>query len=61
MNAALAGRGSPRPICLQKFLSFSKKVEFWADEAILWPISHMKVCWGDENQELGWGYFHIDP
>ena len=61
MNAALAGRGSPRPICLQKFLPFSKKVEFLADEAILWPISRIKACCGEEKQELGERYFYIDP
>lgn len=38
-----------------------KKVEFLADEAILWPISRIKACCGEEKQELGWGYFHIGP
>ena len=61
MNAALAGRGSPRPICLQKFLSFSKKVEFLADEAILWPISRIKACCGEGKQELGDRHFYLDP
>ena len=41
--------------------AFSKNVEFLADEAILWPISRMKACFGEEKQELGWGYFHIGP
>lgn len=61
MNAALAGCGSPRPICLQKFLPFSKNVEFLADEAILWPISRIKACFGEGKQELRQGYFHIGP
>lgn len=46
-NTAFAGRGSPRPICLPKFLPFSKNVELLADEAILWPISCMKACFGE--------------
>ena len=52
-NTVLAGRGSPRPICLQKFMSFSKNVEFLTDEAILWPISRIKACFGEGKQELG--------
>lgn len=45
-NTVLAGVVST-PVCLQKFLPFSKNVELLADEAILWPISCMKACFGE--------------
>lgn len=38
-----------------------KSVEFFADEVRFWPISRMKACCGAGKQELGQGYFHIDP
>ncbi len=60
-SAVLVRAWVSTPNLFIKIPVISKNVELFADGVRFWPISRIKACCGEGEQELRWGYFRIGP